>query len=225
MSQSEEVHDAKYGNSYEQRRLSVIRGLIPQGGGDQALDLGCGSGVISQMLTAAGWSVTAVDLHPDNVQRTAPRVTRAIQGDGLSVAKSLEGRTYGFITVLELIEHIEPRAQREELLREVLRLAKPGATLLVSTPNRMSPDGLYGYYYAQLMRGIPYKAWDETHGYIYSSFGVLAALKRAGWKPATVVGYFYRGRISLPLEASRTFPLNRFGFNTIVLSRPAADQS
>jgi hypothetical protein len=36
-----------------------------------------------------------------------------------------------------------------------------------------------------------------------------------------VLGYFYEGRISLPVEVSRRFPMNRFGFNTILLSRPA----
>jgi 2-polyprenyl-3-methyl-5-hydroxy-6-metoxy-1,4-benzoquinol methylase len=127
--------------------------------------------MISRMLTASGWSVTAVDLHPDNVNRAAPRVARAIQGDGVTVAKSLPAGSFGIITALELIEHIEPREQRNELLREIRRVAQPGATLLLSTPNRMSPDGLYGYYYLQLMRGRPYKAWDDNHTYIYRRSG------------------------------------------------------
>jgi 2-polyprenyl-3-methyl-5-hydroxy-6-metoxy-1,4-benzoquinol methylase len=216
MNEPEEVHDAKYVVPYEQRRLSILRGLIPEGNGDTALDLGCGSGFVSQMLVSRGWSVTSVDLHPENVDRARPRVDRAIHGDAVGVSRSLEGGSYGFICVTELIEHLG-ESDRVDLLRETGRLARPGGRLLLSTPNKMSPEGLYGYYYAELIRGVPFRAWDATHQRIYSSFGVRAALKRAGWRLRKTVGYYYRGRISLPLVVSHRFPLNRFGFNTIVL--------
>lgn len=216
MNQPEEVLDAKYSSPYEQRRLSILRGLIPEGKGDAALDLGCGSGVISQILVSLGWSVTAVDLHPENVNRAKQKVAKAIQGDAVSVSRSLEDKSYGFICALELIEHLDEDS-RMDLLRETRRLARPGARLLLSTPNKMSPEGLEGYYYGELIRGVPFKAWDNTHQRIYSCFGIRAALRRAGWRPLKTVGYYYEGRISLPLEVSYRFPLNRFGFNTIVL--------
>jgi 2-polyprenyl-3-methyl-5-hydroxy-6-metoxy-1,4-benzoquinol methylase len=55
------VTDAKYANSYAQDRLSLISlisRLIPYGSGD-ALDLGCGSGYISRIMSEHGWSITA----------------------------------------------------------------------------------------------------------------------------------------------------------------------
>ena len=217
MNQPEEVFDSKYSATYEQRRLAILRGHISEGQGDSALDLGCGSGFISEILLSLGWSVTAVDLHPENVSRAKEKGAKAIQGDAVGACRSLAEQSYGFICATELIEHLDEN-DRVDLLRETWRLARPGARLLLSTPNRMSPQGLYGYYYAELIRGVPFKAWDDTHQRIYSSFEILASLRRAGWRTLKTVGYHYQGRISLPVDVSYRFPLNRFGFNTIILS-------
>ena len=217
MNQPEEVLDAKYSSPYEQRRLTILRELIPEGQGDAALDLGCGSGIISEMLLSLGWSVTAVDLHPENVNRAKQKVAKAIQGDAVSVSRSLEEKAFGFICALELIEHLD-EDERVDLLRETRRLARPGARLLLSTPNKMSPEGLEGYYWGELIRGVPFKAWDNTHQRIYSSFGIRGALRRAAWRPLKTMGDYYGGRISLPLDVSYRFPLNRFGFNTSIVS-------
>lgn len=220
MNQSERIVDEKYRAPYEVKRLELIRNLLPQGQHDPALEFGCGSGFVSAMLRAAGWQVTAVDLDPDNIDDARTRVAEAILGDALTVARSIKDRSYGLITMMELIEHLD-EADRPALLTETRRLAAPSGRLILTTPNRMSPDGLYGYYYAEKIRGRRYRAWDDTHQRIYSSFEILAELKRCGWKPETVIGYHYKGRVSLPLEASTRFPLNRFGFNVMVRCQPA----
>ena len=216
MNLPEEVFDTKYSSPYEQQRMAIVRGFIPEGHGDTALDLGCGCGFISEMLVGRGWSVTAVDLHPENVNRAKQKVTTAIQGDAVGVCQSLKDRHYGFICALELIEHMD-EGDRVGLLRETRRLARPGAQFLLSTPNKISTVGLHGYYYKELIRGVRFKAWDNTHQRIYSSFEILTSLQRAGWRPLKIAGYYYGGVISLPLVASYRFPLNRFGFNTIIL--------
>lgn len=218
MNQSERIVDDKYCDSYEVKRLELIRDLLPRGRDEAALEFGCGSGFISSMLGAAGWTVTAVDLDPDNVEDARGRVAEVILGDALTVARSMHDRQFGLITMMELIEHID-EAERPALLAEARRLIAPSGHLLLTTPNRMSPDGLYGYYYAEKLRGLRYKAWDPTHQRIYSSFEILALLKRCGWEPELIVGYYYKGRISLPFESCKSFPMNRLGFNIMALCR------
>lgn len=213
----EDIHDEKYEKPYEKGRLAAIQELIPETSHNSALDLGAGGGVISSLLTHRGWSVTAIDLNPYNVMRAAPRVARAMVGDAVSVCRSLQPAVFDFIVALELIEHLDD-AGRSNLLREMRQLAAPSSRLLISTPNRMSPDGLYGYYYSQLLRGHRYTAWDSNHAHIYSSFELLRELRAAGWKPVRIVGYHYAGKISLPLTVSHRWPLNRFGFQVIVLA-------
>ncbi len=220
----EEVFDTKYEDPYESERLSIIESLIPDASttGTAALDIGCGSGYLSRLLMARGWAVTAVDLDAGNVERASARVTKAIHGDALSVCRSLPSSCFDLICGFELIEHVS-RDDGAALLAEWARICRNGGFLLVSTPNRMSPEGLYGYYYCELLRDIRWEAWDATHQYIYSSVELLRKMRRAGWRPETVLGYHYHGRISLPLRASRRFPLNRFGFNTLVRARLQSD--
>lgn len=220
MNQSERVVDEKYRDSYEVKRLELIRRLLPPGMNGPALEFGCGSGFISAMLGSAGWQVTAVDLDPDNIEDARKRVREAILGDALTVARSIKERSFGLVTMMELIEHLDD-ADRPALLAEARRLTAPSGRLILTTPNRMSPNGLTGYYIGEKMLGRRYRAWDDTHQRIYSSFEILAQLRRCGWTPEVIIGYHYKGRISLPLESSSAFPLNRFGFNIMVRCQPA----
>ena len=218
MSPDSSASHGKYAAPYERTRLEIIRALIPEGFGRSAIDVGCGTGVISEMLTQKGWSVTAIDADDDNVRAASKYSDKQYCGDALELMGGLEARSYQFLCVLELIEHLD---QMDELLAELRRIADVPGSLLLSTPNRMSPEGLYGYYWGELVRGRVWKAWDETHGRIHSSFELLRAMKRAAWKPEQIVGYYYkvRGLSLVPFaEVSHSFPLNRFGFNSTVLS-------
>jgi 2-polyprenyl-3-methyl-5-hydroxy-6-metoxy-1,4-benzoquinol methylase len=215
----EEVFDQKYENPYDSQRLTIIASLIPEATtGKDALDIGCGSGYVSRLLAGRGWRVTAIDLDAGNVERASTRVTKAIHGDALSVCRSFPSASFDLICAFELIEHVSCE-DGAALLAECARICKHPGLLLVSTPNRMSPEGLYGYYYAELLRGIRWNAWDNTHQYIYSSVELLRNLRQFGWRPEAVVGYHYGGRIPLPIKVSRRFPLNRLGFNALVRAR------
>jgi 2-polyprenyl-3-methyl-5-hydroxy-6-metoxy-1,4-benzoquinol methylase len=155
------------------------------------------------------------------VERAKAKGFLAIEGDVIGAVRSFPDAQFGIVCATELIEHLDEE-YRGELLSEAFRVVYPGGYLLLSTPNRMSPDGLYGYYYRELIRGVRYTAWDDTHNRIYSSFEIRNALKRAGWQIARTVGYHYGSHgVSLPIEASDHFPLNRFGFDTMVLCRRA----
>ena len=218
MSRDSSSPHTKYAAPYETTRLEIIQALIPEGRGRKAIDVSCGIGVISEMLTRKGWSVTATESNEDNIHAVSEYSDRQYCGDALELMGQLEARSYQLLCVLDLIEHLD---QRDQLLAELRRIADVSGSLHLSTPNRMSPEGLYGYYWGELLRGRVWKAWDETHGRIYSSFELLRAIERAAWKPDRIVGYHYkaRGLSLIPfVEVSHSFPLNRFGFNSIVLS-------
>ena len=212
------VNDAKYAASYEQDRLSLIRSLIPHGSGD-ALDLRCGSGYISRIMSEHGWSDNAIDANPANIVLARQRVPHAICGDAIASLAQLVSGQYTLICALELIEHLLDH-ERPVLLGELRRISALGATVIISSPNRMSPEGLYEYYWLEKLRKLrSWKAWALTHQRIYSSFELLAEIRRCGFIPHRVVGHYYKGQLSLPLSSSCRFPLNRFGFNTIVSAR------
>jgi 2-polyprenyl-3-methyl-5-hydroxy-6-metoxy-1,4-benzoquinol methylase len=114
----------------------VIRRHNMPAPGEAVLDIGCGSGVLSDFLARHGANVTAIDSNPAAIE-----YARRVFGDSgadfkLATVDELQAppgtidRTYSF----ELIEHIHLH-QVQELSRRVFLLTRPGGTWAVTTPN------------------------------------------------------------------------------------------
>lgn len=225
-SRGEIVSEEKYRTTYEQNRAAIIRALIPPGHGRPALDLGCGSGFYTRMLVEKGWRPTVVDLEDANIAAAARFAHRTITGDVLAVLPTLGDNSFDLVLALEVIEHIP---QGGSLPQEIRRVVRPGGVLIISTPNRLSPEGLGGYYWGEKIRGWGrWTAWNDTHVKIYTSFELLRLLEHSGWNIERVVGYWYHGQLplgvqwALPIQSTSRFPLNRFGFITIAVCSPTA---
>lgn len=124
------IRDEKYQTRYERGRVKVIESLLPKGTGQPALDLGCGSGYFSRMLTDRGWVVTAVDAEPENIEATKRFAYRGIVGVLPGALDLLEGERFGFVLALELIEHLNVN-DGKMLLEKTLRLMAEGGQLLI----------------------------------------------------------------------------------------------
>ncbi|MBN1942853.1 MAG: class I SAM-dependent methyltransferase [Phycisphaerae bacterium] len=222
----EVVDPAKYvSHPYEQQRCRLIAEQIPAGQGRPALDAGSGPGVFSRILKDRGWRVDAIDAEAENLQHVRDVVENAYQGDVVDTLAERPAGRYDFALALELIEHIPPLRGRA-LLRELRRVLSPRGRLLLSTPNRHSPEGLIGYYLNEKLRGVRrWGAWDPSHVHIYSSREILALLQREGFIVEAVTGYWYEarlpllGRFALPFTVCRRRPMNRLGFNLILQCR------
>jgi 2-polyprenyl-3-methyl-5-hydroxy-6-metoxy-1,4-benzoquinol methylase len=213
----EVIRDLKYLRPYEQERCRIIETLIPRGKG-LAVDIGCGSGYFTRTVRDRGWHVTGVDAEPGNCRLAGRYAHKVLCGDAVACLSQLEPSSVDFAIALEIIEHLD---ETEEFLGALHRVVKPRARLLISTPNRYSLEGLYGHYWGEkLCRGKKWTAWDDNHVRVFSSLEFLGLLRRCGWRPEKVVGYHYKGRVSLPIKRSYRWPLNLFGFNTIVLCAP-----
>ena len=104
----------------------------------EVLDVGCGGGLLSESLAAAGARVTAIDLAPELL--TVARLhtlESAVEVDyRLSTVEALaveQGSRYDAITCMEMLEHVPDPAA---VLEACARLLKPGGRLFVSTVNR-----------------------------------------------------------------------------------------
>jgi 2-polyprenyl-6-hydroxyphenyl methylase / 3-demethylubiquinone-9 3-methyltransferase len=213
------IYDEKYKAPYELSRIAIIQSLIPPGRGRLALDLGCGSGLISKILVERGWEVTAVDNEPRNIDLALRVAQHGIVGDVLSVLEALPKKSFDLVLALELIEHL---TTGKLLLQRIYEVTKNDGFLVTSTPNRISPEGLSGYYWGEKVANWgKWMAWDESHVKIYSSFEFIGLLREVGWQMRKVYGFWYRGQLpfgikwALPFTSSKIFPFNRLGFNTI----------
>jgi SAM-dependent methyltransferase len=107
----------------------LVRHLRPEGA--RVLDLGAGSGSMSQLLHSAGYSVDACDLEPGLFRYAGVECRRADVSERLPY----DDATFDGVVCAEVLEHIDGH---ERLFREVQRILKPGGVFLFTTPNVMS---------------------------------------------------------------------------------------
>jgi len=101
----------------------ILLGLLQDGHGKKALDLGCREQYWTEKLKARGYEVVSVDLEPQHHS-----VLRVDANDPLPFA----GETFDLVWCTEVIEHV---VKPEFTLSEIDRVLKPGGKLLLSTPN------------------------------------------------------------------------------------------
>ena len=213
---------SKYEGAYEVGRVEILSALIPSGQSRSAVDVGCGPGFYTKLLAARGFATTSIDTDTANLASAGRLAAETFQGDAVEVLAKLPAAKYDFALALEIIEHM-PRSRGETLLERLHRLLAPGGRLLLSTPNRLSPERLAGYYWTErIRRKAVWRAWDPTHVHIYTSFEIIRLLRSKGFEIERATGYDYHlplprlGRVKLGVSRSSAFPLNRFGFNLIL---------
>jgi ubiquinone/menaquinone biosynthesis C-methylase UbiE len=104
--------------------------------GDEVLDLGCGSGVFSHLLSRHGVKMTALDISPELVaagRKLYPQVEFMV-GDAENLP--LPASRFDGVFLGGVIHHF-PRP--EGLAREVARVLKPGGAFFAFDPNRRNP--------------------------------------------------------------------------------------
>ncbi|NUQ74710.1 MAG: class I SAM-dependent methyltransferase [Polyangiaceae bacterium] len=131
------------------------------------IDLACGCGELLYLLERHGFSNTCgVDLcaeELDNAKRFVK--SELILDDVVAFLRRRPDASAGFITALNLLEHLKKDALRD-LLVEARRVLRPGGTLVAMVPNALSPFGASTRY------------WDLTHerAFVPNNFHQLAAL-------------------------------------------------
>jgi 2-polyprenyl-3-methyl-5-hydroxy-6-metoxy-1,4-benzoquinol methylase len=211
----------KYDTPYEVDRIEIIKAMIPAGQAKRAIDVGCGPGYFSKVLSNKGWTTTAIDTSSVNIESAKTYAAETHEGDAISVLSKIPSSHYDFAISLEVIEHM-PKRLGQKLIEQLSRVLKRDGKLVISTPNKLSPEGLGEYYWGEKVLGRTWNAWDSTHVYIYSSWEIVRVLKTSGLAVDQITGYYYKGRLpvigywSLPMKSSSVFPFNRLGFDIIL---------
>jgi 2-polyprenyl-3-methyl-5-hydroxy-6-metoxy-1,4-benzoquinol methylase len=120
------------------KQLTIDRYLPPKPG-ERVLDVGCGSGVISDFLASRGAHVTGIDGDEASIafaRRTFSRENLSFEVGLVDKEFPAQGQI-NTIYCLEVIEHLY-RAQGEALLHAFHSCLAPGGRLYLTTPNYRS---------------------------------------------------------------------------------------
>jgi len=172
-------------------------------GGALVVDVGCGTAVLRERLIKLFGRYVGVDVvrHPG-----LSLTVEFVQADLDAGRFAVPDEAADAVVSIETIEHLEnPRA----FMRELRRIAKPGAWILISTPNQLSLLSKL-----TLLTKNQFNAFQErdypAHITALLEPDLLRIASEAGLRDARV-GYSLQGRVPLsgrhfPGFAARLFP-------------------
>jgi 2-polyprenyl-3-methyl-5-hydroxy-6-metoxy-1,4-benzoquinol methylase len=125
--------------------------------GLKAADLGSGPGAIAERLSALGFDVLAVDRDAKVFQAQLPHRTMDLNQPDF--ASQLGLHTFGLVTAIEVIEHVESPIG---FLRNIGNMLAPGGVGVVTTPNVDSLPARLRFLVAGKIRTMD-EFGDSTH--------------------------------------------------------------
>jgi 2-polyprenyl-3-methyl-5-hydroxy-6-metoxy-1,4-benzoquinol methylase len=137
--------DPKLSERWDRAYNYYLRGWLPESRKARVVDLACGGGRLLHLLKTAGfYNVCGVDISPEQVHLARQVVRDVIQADLIGFLES-NRQSFDLITGLDIIEHFfKPEVLR--FLDACHAALKPGARLILQTPNADSPWGMMHRY-------------------------------------------------------------------------------
>lgn len=109
--------------------MELIHSMGPANG-RRVLDAPLGPGALAHALVDLGWNVSGADIDLEQSAHLDGKVDRKLAN--LNEPFPFDDESFDLVTSLEGIEHVE---NHFHVLREMGRVTKPGAHLIITTPN------------------------------------------------------------------------------------------
>jgi ubiquinone/menaquinone biosynthesis C-methylase UbiE len=178
---------ADYSDEKERSNSGQIRLAISLGkNASMVLDAGCGRGVLTHLLSKAlsDSYVIGVDISRKSCRIAHNRKSSQNKKGEFLVADlshlPFRDSSFDLIVFSEVLEHIF-LMEREKVLYELRRVAKPYGNLLLTTPNGLHPIILLRIFLSWVSRGI-IQLSNQIYDYPPLPSSLIASLKKAGWK-------------------------------------------
>lgn len=164
--------------------------------GDRVLEIGSAPYFLTGALQRVGCDLTGIDIHPDRFSGTISRLQLdVVQCDVETELLPFDSSSFDYVLMNEIFEHL--RIDPIFTMREVVRVLRPGGSLLLSTPNLRSARGVYGLIfrgYAQAVDAEPFSQYEklQTLGHMghvreYTPTEVSHFLEQVGLLPRTLI--------------------------------------
>jgi 2-polyprenyl-6-hydroxyphenyl methylase/3-demethylubiquinone-9 3-methyltransferase len=171
--------------------------------GKTVLDVGCGGGILSESMAAAGATVTGIDLGDKALQVARLHLLesgRKVEYRKIAVEALAAERPGSFdvVTCMEMLEHVPDPAST---VRACSQLAKPGGHVFFSTLNRNPKSYLFAVIGAEYVLKLLPRGTHDYAKFIKPS-ELAQFCRNAGLQVADITGMSYN-----PL--SREYSLGR----------------
>ena len=204
-----EFYDTVYyvkisGGSISNHLKNLVRKLdIPFN--SAALDVGCGTGELLAALSESGAVCSGIDISERAVAFAKERLPKAEIHTGKAEHLPFSDNKFDLITCLGCLEHFE---NPKIALREMIRVAKPDASILILVPNKYFLSRQLGFFSGTEQKKVKelvlsIEEWEK----LFSASGLTVIDK---WKDLHVLSkhwIFMRGVLKAPLRALQAIAL------------------
>ena len=153
---------------YLRKRTRYVLEHCPPGDG---LDVGCGTGVLAQRLTGAGYRMWGVDPSAGMLEVARRRAADVQASVAPGTALPFDSDRFDLVLTVAVLHHIAAPDPVRQTLGEMVRVLRPGGRLIVWDHNPRNP------YWRNLMARVPQDTGEER---LIPEAEVLDGLSAAG---------------------------------------------
>lgn len=172
-------------------RLQWIDGLAALAG-KKVLDIGCGGGLLSEAMAAAGATVTGIDLSEKALSVARLHLFesglsvdyRAVSAEAFAQERAGE---FDIVTCMEMLEHVPNPAS---VVQACARLVRPGGHVFLSTLNRNPKSYLFAILGAEYLLNLLPRGTHDYAKFIKPS-ELARDCRTAGLEIDTFIGMHY----------------------------------
>ncbi len=149
-------------------RMQRVYELFGQRRDGKVLDIGCGPGITAEHLVKSGFEVYGVDISPEMInecRKEFGHLSAAHFSVGKIEAMEFPDSFFDVVLCVGVVEYVDDDLAA---IKEMARVTKPGGTIIVTLPNRVSP----------------YRVWQRT---VYRGLRAAVRALRGSAPPPEVV--------------------------------------
>lgn len=164
-----------------ERRRKIIVDFCEIDGLTRVLEIGCGTGLLTEYLAGTGADIVATDIFPEFIESNLNKNKNSNAAFKIANAEKLEEfceQSFDVVCGLSVLHHLDIEAA----LKNIYRVLKTGGRIAFSEPNMLNPQ-------IAMQKNIPLlKEWlgdspDET---AFFKWQIKKDLSRAGFKNISV---------------------------------------
>lgn len=194
-------------NGFDARQGSAhMRMVRLVGNGKRVLEVGCGSGFVSEQLKRNGCTVTGIELDPERAAMAKKFCSKILIGNVEEMALDFPKESFDVILFGDVLEHL---FGPEAVLRKVRPFLAEGGLLVASIPNVAN----WKIRLLLLKGSFDYTDWgilDRTHMRFFTRKSAKSLIEKAGFD---IVAEEFVPSFPFPCLKSRLAGLNRSWFS------------